>query len=108
MAKAASCSTTSKQNSDAELLAMIRRCDELWREAERLDEKPNAASNARAIELCREACVLEWKIVDAKVISPESLAAKIRAIRRAEFDAEDMAAILDRLAIDAERIAATR
>jgi hypothetical protein len=46
--------------------------------------------------------------VDAKVISPESLAAKIRAIRRAEFDAEDMAAILDRLAIDAERIAATR
>jgi hypothetical protein len=46
--------------------------------------------------------------VNAEVSSPESLAAKIRAIRRAEFDAEDMPAILDRLAKDAERVGAAR
>jgi hypothetical protein len=46
--------------------------------------------------------------VNAEVSSPESLAAKIRAIRRAEFDAEDMPAILDRLAKYAERVGAAR
>ena len=45
--------------------------------------------------------------MNAEVSSPESLAA-IRAIRRAEFDAEDMPAILDRLAKDAERVGAAR
>jgi hypothetical protein len=113
MSKAVLTSTTSSnQNPYADVFHAIGHCAALWRECQCLDERPGSptyeASVARATELLHEACDLERKIAMAEVSTPQALAAKIRTIRDAEFDEEDMPAILERLALDAERIAAAR
>jgi hypothetical protein len=50
------------------------------------------------------ACDLEWKIAFAEVDSPQGYAAKITAIREANFDNEDLIAIAFMLGRQAERL----
>jgi hypothetical protein len=75
---------------DAALFVLIEQIADTWRR--QLDDEALGA----------EACNLERQLITAKVETAKGLAAKIRAIIDAEFDPEDMPAILERLAEDAE------
>lgn len=84
---------------------MIARINELRCECDRLDEL--GSPEACITKLFREARALEDKFLPyVEVNTLPGLAAKIRAIIAAEFDAEDMPQILERLALDPERIGA--
>jgi len=110
--------TTRATAPDAPLFEMIERCAMAWRESTRFDEAwaklKRAGGDSAKIEqlferskqLGSEAIDLEWKIREAEVFTPQGLAAKISAIRRAEFNDGDMPAILELLERDAERIGA--
>ncbi len=96
-------SFSSNGNADAELLALIAKIAANWQECFRLEE---LGDRDRVTALIHEIDDLEHSLIDAEVTTAIGLAAKIRAIRDAQFEAEDMAHILDRLAVDANRITA--
>jgi hypothetical protein len=108
---AAIATPTATADPDAWIFQAIDRVAALYAEAEPFADvapsEPNyQACEARRSELCFEAYDWEWDIATAEVSTPTALAAKIRAIKAAGFDQDDMPAILDGLAADAERIAA--
>lgn len=95
-------------NPDAAVFALIERCAETWAACERLDVEPSSAIHeaaaARSTELGRLACELEQQIAEAEVRTLEGLLAKIRSIRRAEFDNDQMPAVLESLERDVQRL----
>ncbi|AHY52480.1 hypothetical protein [Bradyrhizobium japonicum] len=104
MAQANEHFTTSKQNHDAALLAMVDQHDALWGEWDRItDFGKNEDPRTRA--LSDECYELERKITATPAFTREGLAGKRRVIRRAEFE-DDSGVIATILELDAERVAA--
>lgn len=101
-------SAESCSNPDAAVFAMIERCTDTWAACERLDVESSSAvheaATARSSELCRLACELEQQIAEAEVRTLEGLLAKIRSIRRAEFDNNQMPGVLESLERDVQRL----
>jgi hypothetical protein len=115
MPKAASSPTTPKQNPDAALTEMIKRCSAAWRQSAKADV---AAMNLRRSgsedladakwrdqhNLSEEACALEQLIMSTRVHTARGYVAKCRAIAKISCDDIDLIIAAFILGRDAERL----
>src|ERR1700741_4354903 len=93
-------------NPDADLQALLERIEACWRECAELDEVGWPSEKAKA--LTAEACRLERQLIDTAAHTHRELVIKIKAIKAAEFDGDDLPEILDGIAKDIERIGAVQ
>lgn len=86
-------------NPDAALLTAIEDAKRAWREVRRRDDSDPGLDVAAA-----KAIKLERQIARMPAMTIEGYNAKILSIREAEFDEDDLLAIMFRLGRDAERL----